>query len=91
MIGRKFNDVGGGHIDLANGKPVVAAGEVKIVNGEVKYIDNTSGHYEPSCRAAQAAAEDAFSRKGLDVGGKYIEKVWVPDSSNSRKGAWVPK
>ena len=91
VIGRKFNDVGGGHIDLANGKPVVAAGEVKIVNGEVKYIDNTSGHYEPSGRAAQAAAEDAFSRKGLDVGGKYIEKVWVPDSSDSRKGAWVPK
>jgi filamentous hemagglutinin len=49
-------------------------GEVKIVNGEVKYIDNTSGHYEPSGRAAQTAAEDAFSRKGLDVGGKYIEK-----------------
>ena len=91
VIGRKFNDVGGGHIDLANGKPVVAAGEVKVVNGEVKYIDNTSGHYEPSGRAAQTAAEDAFSQKGLDVGGKYIEKVWVPDPSNSRKGAWVPK
>ena len=90
MIGRKFNDVGGGHIDLANGKPVVAAGEVKIVSGKVKYIDNT-GHYEPSDRAAQAAAEEAFSKKGFDVGGKYIEKVWVPDSGNSRKGAWVPK
>ncbi|WP_123586652.1 two-partner secretion domain-containing protein [Pseudomonas fluorescens] len=63
VIGRKFNDVGGGHIDLANGKPVVAAGEVKVVNGEVKYIDNTSGHYEPSGRAAQTAAEDAFSQK----------------------------
>jgi filamentous hemagglutinin len=60
MIGRKFNDVGGGHIYLANGKPVVAAGEVKILNGEVKYIYNTSGHYEP--------AENAFSPKGLEVG-----------------------
>ncbi|WP_133298348.1 hypothetical protein [Pseudomonas sp. GL93] len=74
VIGRNFNDVGGGHIDLANGKPVVAAGEVKIVSGEVKYIDNTSGHYEPSGRAAQAATENAFSKKELDVGGKYIEK-----------------
>ena len=91
VIGRKFNDVGGGHIGLANGKPVIAAGEVKIVNGEVKYIDNTSGHYEPSGSAAQAAAEKAFSQKGLDVGEKYIEKVWVPDPGNSRKGAWVPK
>lgn len=43
-------------------------------SGEVKYIDNTSGHYEPSGSAAQAAAEKAFSQKGLDVGGKYIEK-----------------
>ena len=68
MIGRKFNDVGGGHIYLANGKPVVAAGEVKILNGEVKYIYNTSGHCEPSGRAAPAAAENAFSPKGLEVG-----------------------
>lgn len=91
VTGRKFNEVGGGHIDLANGKPVVAAGEVKIVRGEVKYIDNSSGHYEPSGSAAQAAAERAFSQKGLDVAGKYIEKVWVPDSNNPRKGSWVPK
>jgi len=47
---------------------------VKIVRGEVKYIDNTSEHYEPSGRAAQIAAENAFSQKGLDVTGKYIEK-----------------
>ncbi|MCQ3001530.1 hypothetical protein NLO98_17400 [Pseudomonas syringae] len=91
LTGRKFNEVGGGHVDLANGKPVVAAGEVKIVRGEVKYIDNSSGHYEPSGSAAQAAAERAFSQKGLDVSGKYIEKVWVPDSNNPRKGSWVPK
>jgi filamentous hemagglutinin len=91
VIGRKFNEVGGGHIDLANGKPVVAAGEVKILSGKVKYIDNTSGHYEPSGQAAQAAAEEAFSKKGFDVAGKYIEKVWAPDPGNSRKGAWVPK
>ncbi|WP_371913938.1 hemagglutinin repeat-containing protein, partial [Pseudomonas sp. 35 E 8] len=91
VIGRKFNEVGGGQIDLANSKPVIAAGEVKIVRGEVKYIDNTSGHYEPSGRAAQIAAENAFSQKGLDVTGKYIEKVWVPDPGNPRKGAWVPK
>jgi adhesin HecA-like repeat protein len=91
VIGRKFNDVGGGHIDLASGKPVIAAGEVKIVSGKVKYIDNTSGHYEPSGRAAQTAAENAFSQKGFDVAGKYIEKVWVPDPINPRTGAWVPK
>ncbi|SDQ71138.1 filamentous hemagglutinin [Pseudomonas grimontii] len=91
VIGRKFNDVGGGHIDLANGKPVIAAGEVKVLSGKVKYIDNTSGHYEPSGHAAQAAAENAFSQKGFDVAGKYIEKVWVPNPSNPRTGAWVPK
>ena len=91
VIGRKFNGVGGGHIDLANGKPVIAAGEVKILSGKVKYIDNTSGHYEPSGRAAQAAAENAFSQKGFDVTGKYVEKVWAPNPNNPRTGAWVQK
>lgn len=59
MIGRKFNEVGGGHIHLANGKPVIAAVEVKVVRGEIKYIDNTSGHYEPSGRST------GRSRKGI--------------------------
>lgn len=83
--------MGGWHIHLANGKPVIAAGEVKVVRGEIKYIDNTSGHYEPSGRAAQGAAEKAFFQKGLDATGKYIEEVWVPEPGNPRKGAWVPK
>ncbi|PHN26482.1 two-partner secretion domain-containing protein [Pseudomonas sp. ICMP 561] len=91
LVGRRSKDVGGGHIDLANGKPVIAAGEVKILNGKVKYIDNTSGHYEPSGPAAQAAAEKAFSQKGLDVNGTYIEKIWLPNPSKPSSGAWVPK
>lgn len=91
LVGRRSKDVGGGHIDPANGKPVIAAGEVKILNGKVKYIDNTSGHYEPSGPAAQAAAEKAFSQKGLDVNGTYIEKIWLPNPSKPSSGAWVPK
>lgn len=64
---------------------------MKILSGKVKYIDNTSGHYESSGRAAQLAAKNTFSKKGLDVAGKYVEKVWVPNPSNPRTGAWVPK
>ncbi|MCP1454124.1 hypothetical protein [Pseudomonas kilonensis] len=47
--------------------------------------------YVPFFNSAQAAAENAFSQKGFDVAGKYIEKVWVPSPSNPRTGAWVPK
>jgi filamentous hemagglutinin len=90
VIGRSFGDPGGGHIDLASGNPVSAAGEVKFVNGQLKYLDNSSGHYQPFGPKAQNAAEQAFGNLGYDVGGKYIEKVWVPDPSLPRGGAWRP-
>lgn len=88
VIGRSFGEPGGGHIDLANGEPVSAAGEVKFLNGQIKYLDNSSGHYQPFGQNAQNAAEQAFGNLGYDVSGKYIEKVWVPDPSLPRGGAW---
>lgn len=42
-------------------------------------------------KLTQAAAEEAFSKKGFDMGEEYIVKIWVPDSGNFRKGVWVPK
>jgi len=63
-----------GHIDLAQGKPVVAAGEFGVYNGKLKFINNASGHYQPHGEAARAAAEAAFRKAGFDVDGKYTEK-----------------
>ena len=77
-----------GHIDLAEGQPVQAAGEFKIVNGQIKYIDNSSGHYQPSGIVAQRAAADAFGKLGYDIGTKYVEKAWVNDPALPRGGAW---
>lgn len=76
-IGRRNSQqVGGGHIDLANGKPVLAAGEVKVVGGKVSYVDNTSGHYMPHGSSARKAALEAFKNAGFgDV--TYIEYEWV--------------
>lgn len=73
------------------GKPVTAAGQVKIVRGEIKYLDNASGHYEPFGINAQNAAETAFTQRGFDVTGKYVEKVWVPDPKLPDKGSWRQK
>ena len=75
VVGRRDNSqVGGGHIDLAGGKNVLAAGTLKVVNGVIRYIDNDSGHYQPSSYTARLSAIRAFKIKGLDADGKYIER-----------------
>jgi hypothetical protein len=66
IIGRKGGFPGGGHIDLAQGKPVRSAGQVRFVNGNIKYINNKSGHYQPRGVSAKNAALEAFNIK--DVG-----------------------
>jgi filamentous hemagglutinin len=86
IIGRKDTraGMGGGHIDLAGGRPIRAAGEVIIRDGKIKYFDNASGHYEPKGPSARHEAEEAFKKAGFDVEGKYIEKRFHPE-----KG-WIP-
>jgi len=81
---RSDADGGGGHIDLAGGRPVRAAGVVFVLRGVIRYVDNSSGHYEPSGPEAQSAAESAFGKAGIDITGKYVEKVWNGKS-------WVPR
>lgn len=84
VLGRKDNfNPGGGHIDLAQGKPVLAAGEAKIVGGKLRYVDNSSGHYLPNGESARLAAETAFKKAGFDPV-PYVEKYW-------NGSAWVPK
>jgi len=90
IVGREFNTPGGGHIDLAGGDNVISAGQVKVVNGEIKYIDNASGHYEPTGDGAQTAASRAFKQLGFDVDNKFIEKQWVSDPKLKNGGAWRP-
>jgi uncharacterized Zn-binding protein involved in type VI secretion len=38
------------HSSLGQGKPVAGAGEINVRNGVLQYIDNRSGHYQPSNR-----------------------------------------
>jgi hypothetical protein len=90
VVGREFKKPGGGHIDLANGEPVLSAGQVKVVNGEIKFIDNSSGHYEPVGQSAKISAENAFKLLGFNVENKFIFKKWVPDPKLKNGGAWRP-
>jgi filamentous hemagglutinin len=52
---------GVGHIDLAEGGPVLSAGEVKLVGGEVRWITKRSGHYQPSGPTTRDVALRAFA------------------------------
>ena len=79
-----------GHTSLTGGAPVQAAGEIQLYNGNVKWIDNASGHYQPSSNIG-SVAEAAFDRAGLNATGKFVPKVWVPDPTLPRGGAWVKK
>jgi hypothetical protein len=75
VIGARSRLPGGGHIDLARGKPVQAAGEVQFVNGKVKFLNNKSGHYKPSGESAKNKALEAFE---LDDATLYKETKFKP-------------
>ena len=74
VLGRSGQSRPNGHINLAQGRDVLAAGEAKFVNGQLRYIDNFSGHYQPSGQAAQNAALQAFERAGVKPSQGYIER-----------------
>jgi len=74
VIGKRTS----GHVNLAQGRDVLAAGEFKTKGGSVVYLDNKSGHYQPYGANAEKAAVSAFNRNGLSADGKYIE-AWRPN------------
>ena len=77
VLGRQRSSRGdAGHIDLAQGKPVLAAGEVKVVGGQIKSINNQSGHYQPSGPIQRVAAIRALKVIDENAGGKYVEKAF---------------
>lgn len=77
------------HTSLTNNKPVQAAGEIQLYNGKVIWLDNASGHYQPTGPNIQIIAESAFCRLGMDAAGKFQFKVWQSDASLARGGKWV--
>lgn len=79
-----------GHTSLTGGNPVQAAGEIQLYNGNVKWLDNASGHYQPTGANIGGIAERAFQNAGLDTAGKFVPKIWVADPTLPRGGKWVP-
>ncbi|MGW4892309.1 RHS repeat-associated core domain-containing protein [Kitasatospora sp. NPDC004240] len=65
-----------GHIDLAQGKDVIAAGEFKVFDGRLKEINNKSGHYRPTGAEPRTAAENAFRKDGWNVTDKTYKERW---------------
>lgn len=77
------------HTSLTNNTSVQAAGEIQLYNGNVKWLDNASGHYQPTGSQIQGIAESAFEGIGLNATGKFQFKVWMTDPSLPRGGKWV--
>lgn len=77
------------HTSLTNNSPVQAAGEIQLYNGNVKWIDNASGHYQPTGPEIRNIAESAFKKIGIDATGKFQNKIWMPDPSLPRGGKWI--
>ncbi len=77
------------HTSLTGGSPVQAAGEIQLHNGNVKWIDNASGHYQPTGPDVGRVAESALGSAGLNTSGKFVYKVWLPDPTLPRGGKWV--
>lgn len=50
-----------GHTSLAGGSDVRAAGEVQLYKGNIKWIDNMSGHYQPSGPELPMVAERSMT------------------------------
>ena len=53
-----------------------AAGEVQLFNGNIKWIDNMSGHYQPSGPGLSNVAEGAFNNIGMDAKGKFVYRAF---------------
>lgn len=63
-----------GHTSLAGGLDVRAAGEVQLYKGNIKWIDNMSGHYQPSGPGLSVVAERAFNDIGLNATGRFVTR-----------------
>jgi len=77
------------HTSLTNINSVKAAGEIQLYNVKVKWLDNASGHYQPTGSRIQNIAESAFGNLGMDAAGKFQFKVWQADPSLARGRKWV--
>ena len=78
MDGRNFN-----HSSLVGGKQVMCAGEIGIHNGALAYINNNSGHYQPSAALLQSALTWIYAQ-GISITHTKVEST-VP---NQPQGPW---
>lgn len=71
---------GAGHIDLAEGKNILAAGDIIIQDlDSIVWIDNGSGHYQPSGESPLKVTQTTFARKGWND----ITPVWHDVTPNA--------
>ncbi len=78
MNGRNFN-----HSSLVGGKEVMCAGEMGIRNGTLAYINNNSGHYQPSADLLRSALTWIYAQ-GIDGFNVKVEST-VPGQPH---GPW---
>lgn len=89
LFGRITKKVGGSHIDLAQGSPVLASGEISFNNGKLVEVDNASWHYLPSGPESKETVVKALDKLGVyKAEKKYKEKQWIADDSDPSRGKW---
>jgi len=82
-----------GHVQLAQGAPVVYAGTVRFSGGTLDWWSNYSGHYQPiaAFRAQAQLPEDKFVPwQHLQLGGTAMQRGMFRDRRASRAPAATP-
>lgn len=79
MNGLNFN-----HSSLVGGKPVMCAGEIAIIGGALKYINNNSGHYQPTA-AQLAQALVWLYHENIDISTTKVDNT-APNAAHA--GPW---
>ena len=72
------------HTSFKAGKPVICAGMIKIVRGRLEYMDNNSGHYQPS-DTDLISAFNLFVEEGVDLQGVKTTTHTLRDAYKNRQ------
>jgi hypothetical protein len=72
IIGEQKNEMGGSHIDLAKGYPVLSAGQVQFQKGKLISYNLRADHYQCE-ESAKEYTELAFKKAGFSAKNKFIK------------------
>ncbi|WP_178030949.1 hypothetical protein [Pelagibaculum spongiae] len=96
--GRKSGDVEH-HSAFLSGRPVAAAGHIRVVAGKLLYVNNSSGHYQPT-KEYMLQFKKELVKQGVDfssvrlefgISSRQLEKGLKRISDPSYQGRWFQR